>query len=151
MDYAPHLPRTAPRERPPLLRILLRIALILLALAILGFIAFCTYYGVRASKFDLNQVSIMPERTVILDRNGKSLGKIHGENRDIVTIDNMSPNFLMSIIAREDVRFYDHSGVDFKGLLRATVRNIKDRGMTCLLYTSPSPRDGATSRMPSSA
>ena len=34
-----------------------------------------------------------------------------------------------------------------------TVRNILDNtyNKSCLLYTSPSPRDGATSRMPSSA
>ena len=29
--------------------------------------------------------------------------------------------------------------------------NFKDSGSTCLLYTSPSPRDGLLSRMPSSA
>ena len=34
-----------------------------------------------------------------------------------------------------------------KGVLLMTKATIKD----CLLYTSPSPRDGATSRMPSSA
>ena len=31
------------------------------------------------------------------------------------------------------------------------VRGVKHHVETCLLYTSPSPRDGATSRMPSSA
>ena len=33
----------------------------------------------------------------------------------------------------------------------AEIAEILDKGSTCLLYTSPSPRDGATSRMPSSA
>ena len=32
-----------------------------------------------------------------------------------------------------------------------TVKTIKDLGVTCLLYTSPSPRDRTRSRMPSSA
>ena len=39
--------------------------------------------------------------------------------------------------------------------LRKTISNLYPKinvhGKTCLLYTSPSPRDGATSRMPSSA
>ena len=36
-------------------------------------------------------------------------------------------------------------------LLRNTDRSIADVCFTCLLYTSPSPRDLSTSRMPSSA
>ena len=35
-------------------------------------------------------------------------------------------------------------GISWKG-------NSKDKDITCLLYTSPSPRDGLLSRMPSSA
>ena len=35
--------------------------------------------------------------------------------------------------------------------LQAEFVNYKSRVERCLLYTSPSPRDGATSRMPSSA
>ena len=39
--------------------------------------------------------------------------------------------------------------------LRELAESIRRHGilqpLTCLLYTSPSPRDGATSRMPSSA
>ena len=31
------------------------------------------------------------------------------------------------------------------------VRDLEDNGYICLLYTSPSPRDGTSSRMPSSA
>ena len=88
------------------------------------------FYFFRSLKFDLKQVEIMPERTEVLDRNGKLIGKMHGQNRTIVSFDQISPNFLMSIIAREDARFYEHNGVDYRGLARATVRNIKDRGMT---------------------
>ena len=37
------------------------------------------------------------------------------------------------------------------GILEKQFRNIYDRANSCLLYTSPSPRDGLLSRMPSSA
>ena len=40
------------------------------------------------------------------------------------------------------------SGVVHAQELTGTLKKIKD---TCLLYTSPSPRDGLLSRMPSSA
>ena len=50
-------------------------------------------------------------------------------------------------------------GDDVRARLRATVKDWNDLsinvlellGMVCLLYTSPSPRDLSTSRMPSSA
>ena len=41
--------------------------------------------------------------------------------------------------------------VDGKHAWVATNESKYTDAMTCLLYTSPSPRDGATSRMPSSA
>ena len=45
------------------------------------------------------------------------------------------------------LRYYDKEGL-FPGLERASgIRRFGD----CLLYTSPSPRDLSTSRMPSSA
>ncbi len=128
MAHAPHLPKK--RKRPILLRILLRLFLFCLFVGIIGGIAFCAFYGIRAQKFNMEEVANMPERTVVLDRNGAPIGKVHGENRDVVSFENISPNFLMSIIAREDIRFYQHPGIDFKGLARATLRNIKDRGMT---------------------
>ena len=37
------------------------------------------------------------------------------------------------------------------GFMGATVTKIERPGTGCLLYTSPSPRDGLLSRMPSSA
>ena len=95
-----------------------------------GFLLFCSVYFFRALTFNMDEVAIMPERTKILDRNGLELGAIHGQNRTVVPYDEISPNFLQSIIAREDARFFEHCGIDLKGLIRATVRNIKDRGMT---------------------
>ena len=48
------------------------------------------------------------------------------------------------------------AGIDFRPTMdSATVTNsfkmVLDKGVVCLLYTSPSPRDGLLSRMPSSA
>ena len=58
----------------------------------------------------------------------------------------------------------DHGGLDLKNAIVAALKeaghDVVDFGThttesmdypDCLLYTSPSPRDGATSRMPSSA
>ena len=45
----------------------------------------------------------------------------------------------------------DEADPEYTEKLAAFGRDYLGKCMTCLLYTSPSPRDGATSRMPSSA
>ena len=53
-----------------------------------------------------------------------------GGGRKLVTRADI-PDFLVkSLQAREDARFFDHHGVDVRGLARATVRNLKDRDFT---------------------
>jgi len=51
---------------------------------------------------------------------GKTLmGKIYTENRSPVEYRDISPNVINALIATEDERFYEHSGIDVKSLLRA--------------------------------
>ncbi|MCD4792011.1 MAG: transglycosylase domain-containing protein [Bacteroidales bacterium] len=46
------------------------------------------------------------------------LGKYFKENRTVVDFKEVSPNVLNALIATEDVRFYQHSGIDARALLR---------------------------------
>ena len=46
------------------------------------------------------------------------LGKFFKENRTIVDFNDVSPNLLNALIATEDIRFYEHSGIDARALLR---------------------------------
>ncbi|MGA0845725.1 MAG: transglycosylase domain-containing protein, partial [Luteolibacter sp.] len=84
-------------------------------------------YGLRAQSYDLSKINRMPERTIILDRNGQEIGRIHGEKRSIVPLDQVSSHFLAAILAREDERFYNHGAVDPIGILRALIRNIEGK------------------------
>ena len=88
------------------------------------------WYVYQASKYDLAEVEKMPARTVLIDREGVEIGTVHGANRRLLEYKNI-PDFLKtSLFAREDARFMDHEGVDFFGLARATLRNIKDLDFT---------------------
>ena len=51
-------------------------------------------------------------------------------------------------ILNSNRRYYDEKTIN---LLKKVKFLLKDQGMTCLLHTSPSPRDAHESRMPSSA
>lgn len=54
----------------------------------------------------------------VVSSDGQLLGTYFRENRSQVLYDSISPNVIDALIATEDVRFYDHCGVDFKSLPR---------------------------------
>jgi penicillin-binding protein 1A len=56
--------------------------------------------------------------TEILSSDGKVLGKYYVENRSNVHFQDLSPNVVNALIATEDARFEEHSGVDIKAIFR---------------------------------
>ncbi len=85
------------------------------------------FYGYRASRYDLNRINQMPARTIILDRQGTEIGRIHGEKRSIIKLKDVSENFRKAIIAREDERFYSHGPIDIIGIGRAILKNLEGK------------------------
>ncbi len=55
---------------------------------------------------------------------GNLLGKYYYQNRSSIDFDELSPNLVQALIAIEDIRFKDHSGIDAKGLARVFVKTI---------------------------
>jgi penicillin-binding protein 1A len=82
-------------------------------------------YAWRASRLDLQGVGEMKERSTVFDMDGRIWGRLQGENRVPVKVEEVSPNFLAALLAREDTRFFSHWGVDPKGLIRAVVRTAQ--------------------------
>ncbi|HCY88926.1 MAG TPA: peptidoglycan glycosyltransferase, partial [Chitinophagaceae bacterium] len=54
----------------------------------------------------------------IISSDGKLMGKYYAENRSEVKYHEISPNVINALIATEDERFYDHSGIDAEALAR---------------------------------
>jgi membrane peptidoglycan carboxypeptidase len=54
---------------------------------------------------------------------GTIITQFYEEYRRYVPLDAISPNMLKAIIASEDTRFYEHRGVDTKGVVRAFIAN----------------------------
>jgi penicillin-binding protein 1A len=103
-------------------RLGLKLLLVVLFLGLgLGLVSF---YGLWAQTFDLKQVGEMPERNTVFDVDGKIYSRLAGANRIVVPLSEVAPAFVDALIAREDTRFFDHGGVDPKGVLRAVYRDI---------------------------
>ena len=62
--------------------------------------------------------------TQVLSADGKVMGtwNYNRENRIMVDYTQLSPSLVQALVATEDVRFYDHSGIDFYALGRAVVK-----------------------------
>src|SRR5881628_3583851 len=87
-------------------------------------LALLLFYGAWAASFDMKKVGAMPERNTVFDVDGKIYSRLAGANRLRVSLDEISPFFIDALLAREDTRFYQHPGVDWRGIFRALVRDI---------------------------
>jgi penicillin-binding protein 1A len=64
----------------------------------------------------------------IYSADGVLMGKYYSENRSEVKYNEISPNVVHALLATEDERFYEHSGIDAKAFLRAIVTLGRDGG-----------------------
>ena len=62
--------------------------------------------------------------TQVIAEDGEILTTFHIENRSYVTFGELSQNLVNAAVATEDVRFYNHSGIDFKSLGRVAVKTL---------------------------
>ena len=70
--------------------------------------------------------------TEVISSDGVTLGKYAFKNRTPVGFKDLSDNLVNALIATEDERFYEHSGIDFRGLARAVVKLGKGGGASTI-------------------
>ncbi|WP_066223145.1 penicillin-binding protein 1A [Formosa haliotis] len=71
--------------------------------------------------------------TEIISSDGKTLGKFYfNDNRTPVGYEDLPKNLVDALIATEDARFYEHSGIDGRGTLRAIVKMGKGGGASTI-------------------
>lgn len=69
--------------------------------------------------------------TLIYDDAGNIVAGLHaGENRTEITLDKIPQDLINAFIATEDEHFYEHHGVNFKGIARAIVANLTSGDLT---------------------
>ncbi|MEX2270333.1 MAG: PBP1A family penicillin-binding protein [Vicinamibacterales bacterium] len=68
----------------------------------------------------------MDQATTIFDRHDKPVFTIFKEQRLEIGLEDVSPNVIKAVLSAEDQRFYAHEGVDFRRILAAIVRNVRE-------------------------
>src|SRR6202171_3083909 len=116
------LARASPKKRGRKFRISFKLAL--LGLPIVAVFGVLFFYAVWAQTYDLKKVGDMPERNTVFDVDGKIYSRLAGANRVKVALNEVSPFFIDALLAREDTRFFEHGGIDWRGIARALVRDI---------------------------
>lgn len=114
------------------LKLILQI-LCLLALGLAGMlVVFFTIQIVKAP--NLSEIDASPEGylSTILDKEGDITNTLYvtESNRIYVGLENIPQDLQEAFIAIEDERFYEHHGIDLKGLARAFVNGIQNGGFT---------------------
>src|SRR5258706_8066796 len=80
-------------------------------------------FGKLPSLQELENPSLVLASEVYAE-DGSLMGKYYTDkgNRNHVDYGAISPNVIHALVATEDERFYDHSGIDAKGVLRAILK-----------------------------
>ncbi|MBC8128593.1 MAG: transglycosylase domain-containing protein [Gloeobacteraceae cyanobacterium ES-bin-144] len=87
--------------------------------------SFTRPYRERADTYDLNRINDLEIPSLIVDRNGKEIGRIFVQNRSVIPIDAVPEIFIKALRAGEDSRFLNHNGVDYIGIIRAMKLNAQ--------------------------
>lgn len=89
------------------------------------------FRGVLATAPDIGNIDVTPTgfSTFVYDIEGKQTAKLVStdSNRIPVTIDMVPEDLQHAFVAIEDARFYEHNGIDIKGIIRAGVVGIQNR------------------------
>lgn len=99
--------------------------LLVLSVLLTGFAFFAISVGWIGYVPNLKQLDHPIDKfaSQVITSDGVSLGTYaRSENRIFVSYDKISPYVTKALVATEDVRFYEHSGIDFRSLMRAVVK-----------------------------
>lgn len=117
-----------PKKKRSKLRLALYGIAGMFGLGLLGFLGLVLYIYIISlelpstdefSKFKYN------EPMVVYDAEGTVIAELGAERRYPVAIEDMPKHVYQAVVAVEDARFYEHSGIDPWGIARAMVANIK--------------------------
>jgi len=127
---APSVPRDVRVKKLAVaLKWLKRLAVVTAVLAIAGLVA--AWLLVRHYEADLPSVAELEKGyhpsqvTRVVARDGTLLAELFTERRTVVSIDELPAHVKLAVLAAEDANFYNHEGINYLGIGRAFVVNLR--------------------------
>jgi len=95
--------------------------------------ATAAWFLVRHFEADLPSVDELktyqaPQVTRVLARDGTVLAELFTERRTVVPIASLPPHVKLAVLAAEDAGFYEHEGLNYWGIARALLVNLRAHG-----------------------
>lgn len=108
------------------------IILFFISIAVIGASAgIGVFKGVLATAPDIGNIDVTPSgfSTFVYDIEGNQTAKLVStdSNRIPVSMDMVPEDLAHAFVAIEDERFYDHNGIDIKGIIRAAAIGVRDK------------------------
>jgi penicillin-binding protein 1A len=73
--------------------------------------------------------------TEIISSDNQTLGKFYlDDNRTPIDYEELPKELVDALVATEDIRYYDHSGIDFRGTMRAIYKMGRGGGASAIVY-----------------
>ncbi|MFC3493611.1 transglycosylase domain-containing protein [Glycomyces rhizosphaerae] len=115
--------RTKPKHRRKK-RTIAAFGLVIAVLATTAFVVGSVFYATVDLPEELD-AALSQGSTVYYSDGTTVMGELAAEQRTSVDLDEIADDVENAIVAAEDANFYEHPGVDAKGVLRALVNNVK--------------------------
>lgn len=109
-------------------KVLMMVLAALIGLLLLACAAFYVVFDVpNWQKLDASKLSALAQTSSMYDAQGELMSELRGaENRNIVSLDEIPMHTRQAFLAAEDLRFYEHRGIDVYRILGALRSNIKN-------------------------
>ena len=103
-------------------KIMILIMICLISITLIG-IGFCAYIMIKAPEFDVNKL-YKSDSSIILDKDGNTIAELSSESRENVTFDDLPEVLVDAIVAGEDSKFFQHSGIDLMRFTAAVIGQL---------------------------
>lgn len=122
------------KKKRKYIKLTIRISLVLVLIALLGMGSLLLlvkkgHYGYIPSQVQLGKIQ-NSQASEVYSRDSVLLGRYYLENRVNIDYQSLPPYLIQALLATEDVRFYQHKGIDVMSLFRVLFRTVLagDRG-----------------------
>ena len=95
-----------------------------IVLAVIVFFSVVGYYGRDLPTIDSLKNYRPPQTSRVLDRKGRMIAEWFTERRTVVPMSRVPRVLVLSVLAAEDADFYQHTGMDYIGIVRALIRDV---------------------------